>query len=295
MSKLKFSIVVPSYNQASFLRATLQSLLDQNDPDLEILACDGGSTDGSVDILQEYSARIQWTSRRDFGQTHAINQGLRRASGDIVAYLNSDDVYYPGCLERVRAHFAAHPECLFLYGDAHHLHEDGSVMEPYYTEPWNYDRLKEICFLCQPAVFWRADALERFGYFDDTLNYAMDYDYWLRVGCEVPFHYLRGEFLAGSRIHDDGKTLSQRVQVHREILRVVMRHSEPGPSWVRWLRHLTHYRTVQDTAKVVQGKSYSLSQPEIFVRNMLAYSVEFGVVLDAATLRELVAMLGGSS
>ncbi len=241
---MKFSVVVPSFRQARFIRATIDSLLAQfpnnpgNPSDLEILVHDGGSDDGTVEILQSYGDKIRFVSHPDGGQTDAINAGLREARGDILAYLNSDDVYLPGALERVARHFAANPASLCVYGDALHLHEDGSPMEAYPTEPWNYTRLLEVCYLCQPAVFWRREVLERFGSFDDRLNWAMDYDYWLRVGRTVRFDYLEGAVLAGSRLHGETKTLSQRVKVHREILSVVMRHSPVPP--LRWLLNLAH-------------------------------------------------------
>ena len=244
---MKVSVVIPSYNQAAYLAATLESVCTQDHPDVEVLVFDGGSTDGSVDILRGWTASaaggapVRWVSRPDGGQTDAINQGLRLSTGDVLAYLNSDDVYYPGALSAVVAHFAAHPETLALYGRAHHLYQDGSVMEEYPTEPWDYERLLDTCFLCQPAVFWRREVAERFGVFDDALRYAMDYEYWLRIGREVPFVYLDDQYLAGSRLHEDTKTLSQRVAVHQELVNVVKKYaSRPEPT-LRWVKHLAHH------------------------------------------------------
>ena len=218
---MRISVVIPSYNQADYLAATLESVCAQDHPDIEVLVFDGGSTDGSVDILRQWTgtaggAPVRWVSQRDGGQADAINQGLRASTGDVLAYLNSDDVYYPGALAAVAGHFGSRPDCLALYGRAHHLNADGSIMDKYPTEPWNYDRLLETCFLCQPAVFWRREVMARFGLFDDALRYALDYDYWLRVGRHVPFEYLPDHYLAGSRLHGDTKTLSQRVPVHLE-------------------------------------------------------------------------------
>ncbi len=244
---MRISVVVPSYNQAAYLPATLASVAAQDHRDTELLVYDGGSTDGSVEILRRAASAtdghaVHWVSRKDGGQADAINQGLRASSGDVLAYLNSDDVYYPGALSAVAAYFEAHPDCLVLYGRAHHLHADGSVMEEYPTEPWDYDRLLEVCYLCQPAVFWRREVIERFGVFDDTLRYALDYEYWLRIGREIAFDYLDDRFLAGSRLHADTKTLSQRVPVHMELARVVQRYApRPEPVW-RWVKHLAHQR-----------------------------------------------------
>jgi hypothetical protein len=247
---MKISIVIPSYNQAIYLPATLDSVCYQDYPDLEVLVYDGGSTDGSADILRDWTKPaggqpIRWVSQRDHGQADAINRGMRECTGEIIAYLNSDDIYFPGALATAAAYFREHPDCLVLYGQAHHLKPDGSFLEVYPTEPWSYERLLETCFLCQPAVFWRREAVERFGYFDDSLNYALDYEYWLRIGRETPFHYLEGQFLAGSRVHADTKTLSQRVPTHLEIVPVIQRYAQSPAPVLQWIKHLAHHRAAQ--------------------------------------------------
>lgn len=284
---MRISIVIPSFNQASFLRATLDSILSQSDGDTEVLVFDGGSTDGSADILREYEGQIFWVSKRDGGQTDAINTGLRRARGDVLAYLNSDDVYLPGALESVRAHFHDHPGSLAAYGRAHHLKPDGTFLDSYPTEPWDYERLQETCFICQPACFWRREAMERFGVLDPSLHYAMDYEYWLRLGRSFSFDYLeRVPALAGSRLHEDTKTLTARVPVHREILAVVQRHAT-SPAGVRgWLRHLAHYSTVAevDNPNSAAGRrAYGARWPA----NVLRHAKEFGIPLDKTILAEL--------
>lgn len=242
---MKISVIVPSYNQARYLKATLDSLERQDYPDLEVRVYDGGSTDGSVDVLKNHGAGFWWRSRRDRGQSDAINQGLMEASGDIVAFLNSDDVYFQGTLHKVAEHFARNPQCQILYGDAHHLNADGSFMEPYYTEAWDYARLQEVCYICQPSTFWRRGIVERFGVLDDKLHFALDYEYWLRIGKHVPFDYIRGSVLAGSRLHADTKTLAQRKKVHDEILDVVVRHGGTNKAVMTWLGHLAFYHACE--------------------------------------------------
>ena len=172
---MRISVVVPSYNQVEYLPATLASLCAQDHPDIRgsrIRRRQYGRLRGVTARRSNFEAGgrpIRWVSQEDDGQADAINQGLRASTGDVLAYLNSDDVYYPGALSTVAAHFAAHPDCLALYGRAHHLHADGSILEDYPTEPWDYERLLETCYLCQPAVFWRRGVIERFGVFDDTV------------------------------------------------------------------------------------------------------------------------------
>ena len=293
---MKISVVIPSYQQAAYLPATLESVCSQEGVETEILVFDGGSTDGSVDILREWSASgrghpIRWISQKDGGQAAAINLGLRESTGDVLAYLNSDDVYYPGALAAVAAHFRAHPDCQALYGQAHHLHADGSVMETYPTEPWSYDRLLETCFLCQPAVFWRREVVERHGVLDDRLRYALDYEYWLRVGREIPFHYLDDHFLAGSRLHEDTKTLSARVPVHLELTQVVKRYAaRPGPV-LRWIKHLAHHKTSERESPDPADPAGRQRFLAAMVTHCLLYADELDVPLDDAFLAGLEADL----
>jgi len=283
-----FSIVIPSFNQARFLEATLDSVLSQEGVDLEAIVFDAGSTDGSIDILRarESDPRLSWKCERDFGQAHAINKGLRAARGGILAYLNSDDVYFPGALATVAREFEAHPSTLFVYGRAHHLNEDGSYMEDYPSEPWDYDRLQWVCYLCQPAVFWRRGALDRFGFFDDSLHFAMDYEYWLRAGAHTAFRYLESSVLAGSRLHGDTKTLSQRVRVHREILSVVQKHATTDGPVIRWMRHTAHHQS-EAAAREAPPGAIVLPHTLLFARELLALSNEFGIIPDRAVLKEI--------
>jgi glycosyltransferase involved in cell wall biosynthesis len=290
---MKISIVVPSFNQAAYLRATLESILSQADRDTEVLVFDGGSKDGSVRILREFEDRIFWVSERDHGQSDAINKGLRRAGGDVLAYLNSDDVYLPGALETVRRHFRDHPDSRAAYGRAQHLKASGRFLSDYPTEPWNYERLQETCFICQPACFWRRATMERFGVLDPALQYAMDYEYWLRLGRSFAFDYLdAAPPLAGSRLHDETKTLSARVPVHREILAVVQRHATTSAGVRGWLRHLAYYRAIEQVPnpRTAERRRAYVTR---WSANLLLYAEEFGIPLDETILAELDSALTG--
>ena len=195
------SIVTPSFNQGRFLRRTIDSVLAQDYPRIEYLVFDGGSRDDSVEILRSYGNRFFWRSGPDGGQSDAINQGFGLAKGDIFAWLNSDDVLLPGAVSSVVNRFRQHPDCDLLYGNAHFIDECDRVLGDYPTAPYDFDRLLESCCICQPAAFWRRSVLDRIGPLDDSLHYAMDYDYWMRLDrtggklLQVP------EVLACSRVH----------------------------------------------------------------------------------------------
>jgi glycosyltransferase involved in cell wall biosynthesis len=231
---LTVSVITPSLNQGRFLGLTLQSVATQDYPALEHWVIDGASSDQSLDVLRA-AARpgLSWVSERDRGQAHAVNKGIARSSGDIIAWINSDDVYCPGALGAAARFLAAHPQVDVLYGLADHIDEQGALLSAYPTQPFELGRLHEFCFLCQPATFFRRSCIARFGLLDERLHYCMDYEYWLRLGRSgAVFAYLSVK-LAGSRLHADTKTLGARVAVHREIIDMFLRLQGRVPA--NWL------------------------------------------------------------
>jgi glycosyltransferase involved in cell wall biosynthesis len=240
----RFSIIVPSFQQGNFLERTLQSILGQQGVDVEIIVQDGGSTDQSVSILKQYADRVRWESRADGGQTAALNEGFQKASGEYVGYLNSDDVLYSGALREVREFFKTHPGAMAAYGLADFIDDGDRTIGAYPVEPWNYERLLDTCFICQPACFFRRAVLDRFGLFDPALHYAMDYEYWLRVGSGEPFHFLPRK-LAATRHHESAKTFSKSREAHYETMAVLQRyhHGRIPPRWIiAYARHCAEGR-----------------------------------------------------
>jgi glycosyltransferase involved in cell wall biosynthesis len=215
------SIVTPSYNQAPYLEATICSVLDQNYPRIEYVVIDGGSTDGSVDILKKYSERIAyWASEPDSGQTDAINKGFGRATGQIYAWLNSDDLYRLGAISDAVSFFQEHPEVGLVYGDADFIDEDGHWIGTFSAARTNYRRLRQgFVHIPQQATFFRSRLWPLVSPLDTSFYFAMDYDLWVRLAALTPIDYVKRTW-AAFRLHGDAKTSSSADQCWPEMIRV---------------------------------------------------------------------------
>ncbi len=231
------SIITPSYNQGPFIEETIRSILCQDYPLVEYLVMDAGSTDETVSILEHYSECIAWVSEPDEGQADAINKGMARANGQIIAYLNSDDYYLPGVLHRVAAQFRQHPENRLIYGDCMAIWGDGSEKGLIVGHPFNMKRVVQRGeFVPQQSAFWSRAATNQAGYFDKSLHFAMDYDYFIRLGETGPVQYVP-ETWACFRFAPHTKSVSAEDRHWREILAVSQRHGlKPWMGWYWWRR-----------------------------------------------------------
>jgi glycosyltransferase involved in cell wall biosynthesis len=229
----KISLVTPSLNQGRFIRATLESVLSQGYPDLDYRVQDGGSTDGTLAVLREFEARVPFVSGKDAGQADAINRGLARATGEVLGYLNSDDVLLPGALAAVGETFVSDPDLVFVWGRASYLDEAGNAVSPYLVRPDAIERLADACFIAQPAAFFRRKVWEEIGLFDESLHHTMDYDYWLRIAARYPASRTRflDRELAGCRVHADAKTVAGWSRALDEIFALVKRHTGYVSLW----------------------------------------------------------------
>ena len=256
---MKVSVITPSFNQGQFIERTLQSVAMQSGAEIEHVVVDGGSTDNTVDVLKKFGYGVKWVSERDKGQTDAVNKGIRGTNGEIIGWLNSDDIYFTEAISRAVTFFKDHPEVDVIYGMAEHIDQNDQPFEDYPSEPWNFERLKDTCFICQPAAFFRRSVVEKHGLLDDNLHFCMDYEFWLRLGkAGVRFEYLEVK-LAGSRLYAQNKTLGSRVKVHAEINDVLKKLFGKVPD--RWLSNYTH--------AVVEEKVDRSRQPRWFALQML--------------------------
>jgi glycosyltransferase involved in cell wall biosynthesis len=228
----KISIITPSFNQGQFIERTIKSILDQKYPNLEYIVMDGGSTDGTIDILKRYEGLLQWISEKDKGQANAINKGIARSTGDIIAYLNSDDVYEAGALSRVADHFSTRPGTLWLTGKCRIIDEqDREIRRPitayknFLLRHYSYSLLLVTNPVSQPATFWRRDAVKEFGLFDENEHLVMDYDYWLRIGKKYPLAVLN-VYLAAFRVYATSKTSRSFLTTFKREMELARRYSD---------------------------------------------------------------------
>jgi len=224
----KISVAIPSFNQGQYIEDTITSILDQGYPDVELFVFDGGSTDSTVEVLKKYERHLAfWVSEKDKGQTDAINKGLRRATGQIVAYLNSDDFFLPNALNFVAQAYLAHPEAGLYTGNG--IIVDGRKEKPrqYMREiGYTYESLlRGSCYLLQPSTFINRKAWEKVGEFDEKLRFAMDLDYWLRVGREFEV-ILLNEPLSAWRMHEDIKTANGGMTRWNELWNLYRKYTK---------------------------------------------------------------------
>jgi glycosyltransferase involved in cell wall biosynthesis len=224
------SIVTPSYNQARYLERTICSVLDQDYANIEYLVVDGGSRDGSLEIIQRYADRLAWwVSEKDRGQTDAINKGFARAKGEILAWLNSDDTYEVNAVTEAVAFLQERPQVGLVYGDANFIDENGRIIGRFPAAQTDYKHLRRgYVHIPQQSAFWRADLWRKVGPLDPSFYFAMDYDLWIRLVAEAPLQYLPRVW-ANFRLHSQGKTIAADDRCWPEMLKV---HFRNGGSWL---------------------------------------------------------------
>jgi len=275
---VKFSIIIPSYNQGRYIGEALESIRENSenlDPahSIEAIVMDNCSTDETGSILDEWSTKagkyeggkveksgtqnlptfepshfsLAFVSESDHGQTDAINKGLKQATGDILAYLCADDFYEPGALKEVARIFEENPEVDVVYGDGYFLEGDSGWKRLKKSGPFSPERLRQLNFVIQPATFWRRSVYEKFGPLDDSLQFCMDNEYWLRIANETRWHYLELP-LATARLHSDAKTSSQLVAAWEETAVMAERYGLGG-RYRGIARHMRLYGAKWYTAK----------------------------------------------
>src|SRR5512140_543243 len=230
----KVSIIMPSYNQGQFLEASIASVLAQSYPNIEFIAVDGGSKDNSAEILKKYEQHFAWwVSEKDKGHADALNKGFSHASGDILAWLNSDDVYLPNAVAQAVSVLQEHPEVGMVYGDADLIDNSGAKIGQFASRQTDYRRmLRGSVHIPQATTFFRAHLWRQVGPLDLSLFFSFDYDLWVKLAKVSQVLYVPQRW-AQFRIHDNGKTIVNDDRCYPDMLRVLQRE---GGGWLSWLR-----------------------------------------------------------
>ena len=231
MSELPLvSIVTPSFNQVNYLEETMRSVLEQDYPRIEYIVIDGGSTDGSVDIIRKYADRLAyWVSEKDRGQTDAVNKGYAVARGSILGWLNSDDTYKPGAIRAAVDYLVSHPQTGLVYGDLDFIDDNGRIVGKFPAAQTDLKRLRRgYVHIPQPAAFFRAEHWQQVGPLDPSFYFAMDYDLWVRLARVSQIAYVP-RLWANFRLHGGGKTVVADDRCWPEMLRV---HYRDGGSFI---------------------------------------------------------------
>jgi len=268
------SIVTPSYNQAQFLEETILSVLNQDYPRIEYIVIDGGSTDESVEIIEKYEGQLAyWVSEPDRGQAHAINKGWQRATGEIVAYLNSDDLYTTGSVTTAVRALLSNPDVCMIYGDALVIDEHGAVIWQAHATPFNVAGvITTEVKMPQPSVFVRRSDLDAVGLLDERLHFCMDYDLWIRLGLTSPGLYLPDVSLSKMRAHAAAKSTAAAPAFPLERRRVLDKiyARDDLPLTVRKARGQAYSHTCFDQAAIAAR----LNQPQCILQPLLRACVE---------------------
>ncbi|PIY69228.1 glycosyltransferase [Candidatus Roizmanbacteria bacterium CG_4_10_14_0_8_um_filter_39_9] len=228
---LKISIITPSFNQGKFIEQTIQSVLSQNYPDLEYIIMDGGSTDETVSILKKYEGKLKWFSEKDKGQSGAINKGLKMITGDIIAWINSDDYYLPGTLTNIAELFEKNKNIQWITGDYIVVDAKGKEIHAFvrlYKKLVSYfssfAALSFANYINQPSTFWKKELQDKAGRINESYRYCMDYDLWLRF-MKVSAPYIIHTPLSAFRIHATSKGGSEYGKQFEEELEVVQKYT----------------------------------------------------------------------
>jgi glycosyltransferase involved in cell wall biosynthesis len=253
---MRISIITPSFNQGKYIEQTINSVLSQNYQNLEYIVVDGGSTDETLSILQKYEGKLKWISEKDKGQSDAINKGLQMTTGDVVAWLNSDDYYLPGTFERVVEVFEKNKEARWVTGDYKIVDKKGKQIQsfiPCYKKLLRkhptFNMLSFANFIIQPSTFWKREIMEEVGYVGQEYHLCMDYDLWLRIMGKYHPAVITSP-LSAFRIHNDSKGKLQYEKQFQEEIQIASKHNK---NFLIILLHRIHNSLIKFIYQIIKS------------------------------------------
>ncbi|MDQ2945172.1 MAG: glycosyltransferase [Acidobacteriota bacterium] len=280
MAEPLVTIVTPTLNQGHFIRSTIESVLSQDYPNIEYIVMDGGSTDQTAAVVQDYSSRLTWISERDRGQSHAINKGFRMARGEIVAWLNSDDLLLPGAVQKAVGACQANQQAGAVYGEGYLIDRNGATTGRFpCTEAFNLWKLVHLSdYILQQTVFFKKRVLDEIGEIREDLHYVMDWDLLIRIGKRYPLHYIP-EYLGCLREYPEAKSFSGGRARIREIAAVLRQHTGQrfAPGYINY--GLDTYRRLW--CEAIESRTPALlKRPSTVMQRWI--SIMCGLLIDRA-------------
>ena len=273
------SIVTPSYNQGQFIEDTILSVQNQDYPCIEHIVIDGGSTDNTLDILRKYDSKITWISEKDEGQSDAVNKGFAMAKGEIIGWLNSDDLYFDrNVVSNVVKTFGEFKECHLVYGNFVDIDENNLILKVHHRSPrFSYNRLLRACYISQPTTFFRREIIENYE-LDVSLDFVMDLEFWLRLGRDGwNFRHL-DKIIAAERLHKDAKCVGRYNELCHEARQVRRKYGQSfGIKYhfsrfldKKLLRTILRPKDLNEMLRLYSGKSKNFSFKPKFDNKLLA-------------------------
>jgi glycosyltransferase involved in cell wall biosynthesis len=266
----RISIVTPSFNQGDYIEKTIRSVLLQGYPNLEYIIIDGGSTDQTVDIIKKYEKWIDfWVSEKDQGQSHAINKGMAKTSGELLGWLNSDDFYLPGALFKFAISYLEDTSVGAIYGQGHIVNESGAIVYTPKLATVTRENLFSWCFgndFMQPSCLFTRKAWQESGSIDESLNFALDVDYWMRITDKFTFKPIT-DVLSISLSHPLAKTTSMRDRSHVELALVCMKHG--GETYAKRILDQILTRHYAEKDQILNSVSWKITKPLRFIRSAI--------------------------
>ena len=236
--KLKISVITVSYNQGRFIEENIVSVLNQNYENFEHIIIDACSKDNTLDILKKYD-HLKWTSEPDKGQSDGLNKGFRKATGDLIVWLNSDDVMCDGAFEVLNKFFIENPDKSVVTGNQVFINGNSEVVNIVKAEPFSYDRLlnTRYCSVMQNSTVFRKSVLDKVGLLDETLHYTMDLDLFIRIAKEYVSYIIEAD-IAKFRVWEESKTTTSQIKFYKNMLVLKKKHNarifSRGNVWLLW-------------------------------------------------------------
>jgi len=273
----RITVVTPSYNQAQFLEQTILSVIGQGYPNLEYIVMDGGSKDGSVDIIKKYESNITyWQSQKDNGQGAAINAGFSRATGDILCWLNSDDLYMPGTLLKIGRLFKDVTEPMITFGNCLHFYENSAKTRGSDVEKHHKELQLELCdYVIQPSSFWNRQAWVKTGIIDESFHYVFDWEWFIRAKRSGVIFSPQRDYLSLYRIHDAHKSGVGGDKRSKELAEIYGKYNDEKvkKAFAKWDRYNTTNKLVHNA--VYAARTYDLKTMSKLLHFLLLPSVSY--------------------